>query len=264
MKTIFTRPRFGLPLASSRLLEPLRSLAPRWLVEQPIAHRGLHDATRPENTLAAFEAAATAGYPIELDVHCSRDGVVVVFHDDTLDRLTARTGRLDQALWGELRTMAIGHSDQTIPSLDEVLDLVADRVPVVVEVKNGNRPGRLEHEVAQCLSRHRGRHTVQSFNPRTLVWFRRHAPRLPRGILATDFSAEPMPTHHKILLRHLALAPMVRPAYIGYDLRCLPYWAPTGLRKLGVPLLAWTIRNVEDLARARRLADNVIFESVRP
>jgi len=214
--------------------------------------------------MAAFDAAAEAGYAIELDVHASRDGEVMVFHDSTLDRMTASTGPIAHRTHTELGKIRVGDSQQTIPTLEAVLRRVADRVPVVIEVKNEGEVGPLEPALAAVVRRVPGRYTIQAFNPRPLIWFRRNLPDYPRGLLATDFSAEALPWHEKILLRNLVLAPLVRPAYVGYDLRHLPYWAPTGLRRLGVPLLAWTVRTPQDLARARRLADNVIFENVRP
>lgn len=238
--------------------------APAWLWSRPVAHRGLHDATRPENSLAAFEAAARAGHPIELDVHRTADDRAVVFHDDELRRMTGRTGRVAEATLAELRALPLLHTDERIPSLDDVLALVRGRVPLLVELKARAPYGPLERAVRDALRRRPGAHAVQSFDPWSLAWLRRHAPELPRGMLSCDFADEDLPPHQKRVLRHLLLAPHVRPSFVGYDLRALPHWAPTALRRLGLPLLAWTVRTAEDLERARGLADNVIFESVRP
>jgi glycerophosphoryl diester phosphodiesterase len=237
---------------------------PAWLWSRPVAHRGLHDAARPENSLAAFEAAAHAGHPIELDVHRTADGCAVVFHDDALQRMTGRPGRVADATLAELRALPLLHTTERIPSLDDVLALLRGRVPLLVELKARAPYGPLEQAVRDALRRHPGAHAVQSFDPWSLVWLRRHAPELPRGMLSCDFTEEDLPAHHKLVLRHLLLAPHVRPSFVGYDLHALPHWAPTRLRRLGVPLLAWTVRSAEDLQRARRLADNVIFEHVRP
>jgi len=242
----------------------VRGKAPRWLRERPIAHRGLHDDLRPENSLAAFEAAATAGYPIELDVHLSADGHVVVFHDVTLDRLTGGPGAVADTPLAELLLRRLLSSDQTIPSLDQVLALVAGRVPVLVELKPPPRVGPLEHAVCEVLGRHPGDYAVQSFDPYSMLWMRRHAPHLPRGMLAADMRDEDLPLHHATALRNLLLAPRVRPDFIAYELWSLPYWAPRAWQRLGRPLVAWTVRDEGGLARARALADNVIFEYVRP
>ena len=238
--------------------------APAWLWSRPVAHRGLHDAARPENSLAAFEAAARAGHPIELDVHRTADGHAVVFHDDDLSRMTGRPGRVADATLAELRALPLLGTDERIPSLDDVLALVHGRVPVLVELKAHPPYGLLEQAVRDTLRRQPGAYAVQSFDPWSLVWLRRHAPELPRGMLSCDFHDEDLPRHHKLVLRHLLLAPLVRPSFIGYDWHALPHWAPTALRRLGLPLLAWTVRTTEELSRARGLVDNVIFEYVQP
>jgi glycerophosphoryl diester phosphodiesterase len=238
--------------------------APAWLWSRPVAHRGLHDALRPENSLAAFEAAAAAGHPIELDVHLTADGHAVVFHDEDLPRMTGRRGRVAEATLAELQALTLLDTDEHVPSLDEVLVCVRGRVPVLVELKARKPYGPLEQAVRDTLRRHPGTYAVQSFDPWSLVWLRRHAPELPRGMLSCDFLDEDLPRHQRLALQHLLLAPLVRPSFVGYDLHALPHWAPTALRRLGLPLLAWTVRTAEDLVRARGLVDNVIFEHVQP
>lgn len=239
-------------------------LAPAWLWRRPIAHRGLHDAARPENSLAAFEAAAQAGYPIELDVHRTADGAAVVFHDEDLERMTGRVGTVSSTTLAELRGLTLGGTDEHIPSLDDVLARVRGRVPILVEIKTRAPVGPLEQAVRDALRRRPGTYAVQSFDPWSMLWMRRHAAELPRGMLSSDFADEDLPRHHVLALRHLLLAPRVRPSFVGYELRALPQRASTLLRELGVPLLAWTVRSEAELQRARTLADNVIFERVRP
>lgn len=235
-----------------------------WFARRPIAHRGLHDASRPENTLPAFEAAAEAGYAIELDVHLTADGQVVVFHDETLDRLTTERGPVAARSMAQLEGLRVGDSDAAIPSLKQVLDLINRRVPLLVETKNEGKAGPLESAVADVLAEYRGQVAVQSFNPMALLWFRRFAPKLTRGLLSSDFDGVELARYKKFLLRRLLLAPLGAPAFVGYDIECLPYWAPALVRRLGIPVLAWTVRSQTELARARRAADNIIFEDIRP
>lgn len=239
---------------------------PTWLRRDPVAHRGLHDASRPENSLAAFEAAAEAGYPIELDVHLTADGGVVVFHDDTLQRMTGRHGNVRERSLAELTALRLRGTDELVPSLAGVLERVAGRVPVLVELKThpDGATGRLERAVCDVLSRFPGEHAVQSFDPWSMLWMRRHAPHLPRGMLSGNMRSEGLPLHQVIVLESLALAPVVLPDFIGYELAALPHRATSLWRRLGRPLLAWTIRDEAALRRARGLVDNVIFENVRP
>jgi glycerophosphoryl diester phosphodiesterase len=238
--------------------------APAWIRHQPIAHRGLHDADRPENSLAAFEAAARSGYPIELDVHRTRDDGVVVFHDETLARMTGAAGRVEDHTVAELAALRLAEGDERIPTLAQALETIAGRVPVVVEIKNDGQVGPLERLALREIRAYRGEVAVQSFNPFSLAWFRDASPELTRGLLASDFTDAELPRYQKFLLRRLLLAPLCAPHYIGYELNALPYW-PAGIaRRLGIALVAWTIRTPREQERAGSVADNFIFEGVRP
>ncbi len=237
---------------------------PAWLTDRPVAHRGLHDATRPENSLAAFEAAVDAGIPIELDVHASLDAEAVVFHDEALERMTGIVGDVRAWPGHRLRELPLDGTTERIPSLAEVLAMVDGRVPVVVEIKNEGAIGVVERSVARVLDHYDGPVAVQSFNPLTVAWFRRERPQVPRGLLAGDLDDSGFGLAKRVVLRHLLFAPHVRPAYIGYDLRALPEPAVSLLRRFGVPVLAWTVRTVEERSRAIQLADNYIFEFVEP
>ncbi|MEO1747287.1 MAG: glycerophosphodiester phosphodiesterase family protein, partial [Pseudomonadota bacterium] len=123
------------------------------LVKNPIAHRGLHDGNEAifENTRSAFQAAVDLGYAIELDVQLSSDGKAIVFHDDTLDRLTTLTGPVHDQTAETLGSASIGSGDDTAETLEQILQFVAGRVPIVIELKeNGERNSALAADVARC------------------------------------------------------------------------------------------------------------------
>ena len=104
----------------------------------PLAHRALHDVTdgRPENSRAAISAAIAHGYGIEIDVQLSADSAAMVFHDYDLARLADGKGAIRQVDANTLRKMALLGGDEGIPTFAEVLDLVAGRVPLLVEIKD--------------------------------------------------------------------------------------------------------------------------------
>ena len=149
------------------------------------AHRGLHGDGAEENTLEAFERACCAGYGIELDVQLSRDGEVVVFHDDSLRRMTGDARRVDQLDWAQLRALRVGAGGR-IPLLSEVLAQVDGRVPLLVELKNGRRNRALCAATLAQLREYRGAYMIESFNPLMLRWFRRRAPEVLRGQLVAS------------------------------------------------------------------------------
>lgn len=235
-----------------------------WLSTTPIAHRGLHGAGIPENSLAAFESAVRAGYAIELDVRLTEDVVPVVYHDANLERLTGHDEELADLSWREVRELELDGSRETIPSLVGALELVDGRVPVLVEVKNYARPNRLEPAVASALEEYDGEFAVQSFNPWTVGWFRRQRPDWLRGQVAGSLQEVQVDAYKKHLLKRFAMNWESQPNFVAYESERLPYWPVTLHRKAGLPVLAWTVRTKAELERVREHADNVIFENVRP
>jgi glycerophosphoryl diester phosphodiesterase len=245
--------------------------APPWLTARPIAHRGYHDAAagRIENTLAAAEAALAKNFAIECDLQPTADGRVVVFHDDTLDRLTAATGPVRARTVAELGAVRFRDGATTIPTLDDLLDLVGGRVPLVVELKSrwdGDRT--LEKAVAPILAACSGPAAAMSFDPASIAAMRHLAPALPRGLVADRFDAGADWGHlspaRRFALRHLLAAATVRPHFVSCAIKALPASAPLILRRLGMPLIAWTIRTPAEREKARRYCDQITFEGFDP
>jgi glycerophosphoryl diester phosphodiesterase len=245
--------------------------APDWLTARPIAHRGYHDASagRVENTLPAAEAAMAKNFAIECDVQRTADDRVVVFHDDTLDRLTNLAGDVERKSLAELRAARFKDGDATIPTLDELLDLVDGRVPLVVEFKSTFRGDRrLEAAASASLASYAGPVAVMSFDPASMMAMRRLTPSLPRGMLGDRFTASEWPmlgAAQRWTYASFAMAPVVMPSFVSYDVHALPASAPLALRHFfRVPLLTWTVRTPEDRAIAKAWADQITFEGFDP
>ncbi len=227
------------------------------LIARPFAHRGLHGNGRIENSRAAFEAAVAAGHGIELDVRTSRDGQAMVFHDDALDRLAGRTGPVCALLAGELQRIRLRHSDETIPTLPEALALIGGRAALLIEVK---APGRdvsaLCRSVAAALSGYQGAVAVMSFNPEVGRWFARHAPDRLRGLVVTEQGKG---------LRGLWERPWslwrAKPDFLACDIRDLPSRFADAQRAKGMPVLTWTVRTMQDRARAAEHSSQIIYET---
>jgi glycerophosphoryl diester phosphodiesterase len=253
--------KFALP----DLLGPLdRALAPApatkriaALVATPFAHRGLHGGDIPENSRAAFAAAIGEGHGIELDVVASRDGEAIVFHDYDLARLTEQQGPVAERSSAELRRIGLSGSQETIPSLSEALQLIAGRVPLLIEVKAPERQvAPLCLAVLRALDGYRGAVGVMSFNPGVAHWFGRHGERVPRGLVVTEQGKGRIRGR---LERRLALW-RARPDFLAYDIRDLPSLMSMRARARGLPVLTWTCRGREDRERAADHADQIIYE----
>lgn len=252
---------------------PAPPLAPAFL-RRPIAHRGLHDAVRPENSRAAVRAAIAAGYGIEIDLQLSRDGKAMVFHDATLDRMTAATGPVHARPAADLCALPLNGGDEGMSTLDEMLDLVGGQVPLLIEIKDQQRAGPgigpLEAEVARLLNGYPGAAewvAVMSFNPRSMAEMARCAPGIPRGLTTFSWPEAEAPGLSEDIrrrLRDIDDFDAVGASFISHDVADLARARVVSLRSRGVPVLCWTIRSADEERAARVLADNITFEGYRP
>jgi glycerophosphoryl diester phosphodiesterase len=231
-----------------------------WLTAKPIAHRGLHDMnqTRFENTLSAFEAAAQAGYAIECDVVLSADSVPVVFHDLTLERLTSETGDVIARTSAELGKLNIGGTADCIPTLAKALALVADRVPIVIELKGDDESDvRLVSAVAKTLAGYQGHAAIMSFDHWLVRRFQHDAPGIPAGLTAEGTKASDLEQHFAMLSANLS--------FVSYNVHHLPNTFISFCRdKLAMPVITWTVRDPNTVALTRAHADQMTFEGFRP
>lgn len=158
-----------------------------FLKEYVIAHRGIYDNKKiVENTIGSFIKAINKGYAIELDLHLSKDNKIVVFHDDKLERLTNKKGFIKDKTVEELKKIKLLNTDNYIPTFDEVLSLVNGKVPLLIELKYDIRGFKLEREVSKMLKDYNGEYAIQSFNPKTIIWFRIFKNKIIRGLLISN------------------------------------------------------------------------------
>lgn len=236
----------------------------KWLY----AHRGLHDngSDTPENSLRAFERAVAAGYGIELDVRLTKDGVPVVFHDNTLKRVCGAEGTVRQRTFEELQALSLFGTDQKIPRFEDVLKLVDGRAPLIVELKMEGTDVSVCPAADRLLSAYRGLYCVESFNPLGLLWYRRNRNGVVRGQLADAYHKEGKyrgPLY--FLLQNLMLNWLGKPDFIAYNHRYPKALSRILCRRLfGSAAAAWTIRSREELERAEKQFDLYIFDSFLP
>lgn len=243
---------------------------PRAFLDLPIAHRAFHDraAGRPENSREAVRAAVAAGYAVEIDIQTSSDGVPMVFHDYDLKRLTGETGRIARRPARELTTIPLLDGASCIPTLEAILEEVAGRVPVLVEIKDpdgsmGREVGRIERAVARALAGYAGPVAVMSFNPHSVAEFAMAAPDIARGLTTCAFERLNWPRLHGPTRKQLRAIPdfdRLEAAFISHRWSDLGRARVAELRAQGAAVLCWTVRTPQDEAAARMLAQNVTFE----
>ncbi len=236
-----------------------------WLIGKNIAHRGLHsnNSDIPENSIPAFELAIKNNLPIELDVHALKDGMVVVFHDNNLKRMTGVDKKISECNFEEINELRLLGSNYKIPTLIEVLKLVNNKVPILIETKSTSSIGYLEKRLLKLLKNYNGRYAIQSFNPLSILWFRIHSNKIFRGQLSSYFKHDKISIVTKFLVKNLLTNFITKPNFISYNIDNLPNIRVSRLRKKGMPIFGWTIRNMDEYKKAKRYCDSIIFENIK-
>ncbi len=232
------------------------------------AHRGLHDnaGEAPENSMAAFSKAVEAGYGMELDVHVTKDGIPVIFHDFKLERICGVEGIIEDYTYEELQQFTLCSSEEKIPKLEELLSMVRGRVPLIIEIKSEKA------DVSECaiidrmLRGYEGEYCIESFNPMVLLWFRINHNNVVRGQLASNFRIDgENRSGLYFFLTHLMLNFVTKPDFIAYNHRFREEPGRRICKKLyRKPAAAWTVKNSLELNEIKDEFDVFIFEGFEP
>lgn len=232
------------------------------------AHRGLHGEGVCENSLGAFRDAARAGCGIELDVRLTKDDYLVVFHDDDLKRLCGRDGRVREMLWEEIQHISLPDG-QKIPLFSRVLDEVAGKVPLLVEIKSHRIGDTLvSAKTLEALEGYQGAFAVQSFDPFQLRYFRKHAGEIIRGQLARKcprgmrFSLGKI---MQIMAGNLVFHRISVPDYVAYQHTDTTKMCCRMMHKVfKAPLAVWTVRSGAEEEKVKSISNAIIFEAYLP
>lgn len=235
----------------------------RWLTDTYVAHRGLfNNDDIPENSVPAFEKAAELGFGIETDVQMTKDGILVVFHDDTLDRMTNGHGKLRNCTYAQLLKLNLGNTNLQIPTFAEFLK-AANGANIIVEIKPHANIGKLERKVYEALHHYNGNYCIESFDPYVVRWFKVHAPEVIRGQLSGSLKGVPLAQFKIWLLSKLKLSNWNGSQFIAYDAasinnKYVAKWAKK------VPIICWTVKSQAQLEVLQPYFDNIIFEGFIP
>lgn len=228
-----------------------------FLTKNLIAHRGIHDNKNIyENTLEAFQKAKEKNYIIELDVHLTKDNKIVVFHDYNTKRITGISHQIEESTYQEINNNKKIH----IPTLEEVLTLIKQEVPLLIEIKQQNKVGQFEEKLMEILKKYKGEYAIQSFNPKTIYWFKKHHPNILRGQLACQTYQKNIPPYQQFILRNMFLNIITKPNFISYKYNELPLKKIKKYQRKKIPVLAWTISSKENYNKYKNIYDNLICE----
>lgn len=229
-----------------------------WIINLPIAHRGLHGNGAGENTRTAYARAIEAGFPIEMDVQLTKDGVPVCFHDDNAKRVTG----VDKLIWDmtleEVRKLKVCDTNDGVMTFEEFLNFVNGRTPILVEIKqqrDGKHSG-IEKKTAELLDNYKGEFAIQSFDPFIMQRVRKLRPQYLRGQLG---GARPKSLSYPkyLVVRKLLLNCLSKPDFINYVIEEFPI-------KTKLPVMRWTINTEERKRTAYSMGHNIVFENIDP
>ena len=232
------------------------------------AHRGLHKAGIPENSMAAFNAALEKGYGIELDIHLLKDGNLAVIHDHSLLRTTGQEGNIEDLTTEELQNYRLEGTEETIPTFRQVLELFQGKTPLIVELKATNENvGPLVDGAMAQLRDYRGAYCVESFDPRCIHYLKKHYPNVVRGQLAENFVAGKgkLPWFLKFCLTHQLFNFLLQPDFVAYKFADRNTLGNLLVRKVwGVQGVTWTLKSIEEHQAAVAEGWIPIFEDYEP
>lgn len=232
-----------------------------FLKEAIIAHRGLHSKEKNiiENSIESFQKAIEKNYIIELDVHCLKDGEVVVFHDDNIERITGINKNIKDCTYEEIKNIKLYNQNTYIPKFSDVLKLVDGKVPILIELKNDNKTGLLEEKLMENLKNYNGKFAIQSFNPFSVKWFKDNYPDIIRGQLVCKFKNGKMNKIKKLLLKNMFFNFITKPDFISYCIEDLSYEEVIKIKRKKF-LLGWTVRRKKEYDELIKYYDNLICE----
>lgn len=235
-----------------------------WIKKIPIAHKGLDNGDTLENSIESFEKAIEKGYAIELDIQLTKDKELIVFHDINLERMTKDNRNVADVTYDEIKSLKLEESNETIPTLKEVLKLVDNQVPLLIEIKTGDNAKELAESTHNIMKDYKGKYAIQSFDPFILEWFKNNDSEVIRCQLSGGFKEDnDLKIYEKFLLKNLILNFKSRPHVISYELKYIDNLS-VKLLKLKYPILSWTITNEEEMKKAYEKSDNIIFDNILP
>lgn len=233
------------------------------------AHRGLHNDQKPENSMSAFRAALEHGYGVELDIHLMKDGSLAVIHDASLQRTAGADVRIEDLTAADLGDYHLQNTLETIPLFQDVLSLFAGQAPLIVELKCvDNNHAALCEAVCKMLDDYQGSYCMESFDPRCILWLKKHRPDIIRGQLSENWLK--VKNFHLPWILKFVLAThmgnfLLQPDFIAYKYADRKIFGTDICRKLwGVQGVSWTIKTQENLETAEKENWIPIFEGFVP
>lgn len=209
-----------------------------------IAHRGIHDnKSIAENSLPAFQKALQNNIPIELDIQLTKDKQLIVFHDNNLLRMTGENKYIKNLTLEEIKQLYLLNTKEKIPTLEEVLTLVNNKVLLDIELKNTTKIKELVNITLAKLKQYHGDLIIKSFNPEIIRYMRKKNPTYTYGILLSAYYPNKL---YKLLSKSKILLKYYKPDFLAISKNLINNKNIKNYYKTN-PILIWTITSKEEL-----------------
>ena len=224
-----------------------------------IAHRGLHkNKMIPENSMLAFKAAIEKNYAIEFDINITKDNQIVVFHDDDLNRLCNKKENIEDVSYDFLKDLNLYESNEKIPLLKELLDQVAGKIPLIIEIKKHKNIGLLENILLEMLKEYKGEYFICSFEKDILFWLEKNKPKERRGLI---FGSLPIKFKKYEKIAFLYKYFKSKADFISLEDKLIDSSIYDFCKKKKLDILVWTIKDKKSFQNIDKKVSAVIFEN---
>ncbi len=224
-----------------------------------IAHRGLHkNKIIPENSMLAFKAAIEKNYAIEFDINITKDNQIVVFHDDDLNRLCNKKENIEDVSYDFLKDLNLYESNEKIPLLKELLDEVAGKIPLIIEIKKHKNIGLLENILLEMLKEYKGEYFICSFEKDILLWLEKNKPKEIRGLI---FESLPIKFKKYEKIAFLYKYFKSKADFISLEDKLIDSSIYDFCKKKELDIVVWTIKDKKSFQNIDKKVSAVIFEN---
>lgn len=238
-----------------------------WIRDNLIAHRGLYDQDQhvPENSLKAYQLALNKTYSIELDINILKDGTILAFHDHTFKRACRDERKLSDVSYGDIKDLTLFKSQEIIPKLQDVLNLVQGKVPLLIELKPHGDVVFLCESLMEIMRDYSGKWAVFSFHPKVVLWFKKHYPEITRGQISEYFKEDKnMNFLSKYLMKSMFFNRFTKPDFISYGIHDMPNKYIDKAMKKGITIISYAARSQAQFDFVKSRYHNTVFEFFEP
>lgn len=240
-----------------------------WIVDKYIAKNGQVTPDLFPNTLSAYTESIKKGYALCIPVHILDDDNIVCFSHKNISKVVPTTsGYLNNFALKDLKEVSLNEKNEKVPTLEETLDHIANKTPIIIEICNEGMIGKFEDKVLSLLQKYINKHNchnniaIMSINPYSLQYCYQQFPYITRILKSGIFTEKLFGSIPTKLLKNLKLYKITFADFISYSAELLPSRICSKYKPVGV--LAYNVINQNQYIKVAPYCDNIIFSHFKP